>query len=160
MKWVILFLFLVAILILNQDKLGTALREIKANNPMGIRDFSNTPWVGKQGLDDKNFVIFDTVEHGIRAGCINLIHKQTKYGAKNLQEIFNGYTTDYENPDKYAQNIDIYTLEITSIYQPIDLRNFDLLKRICLGVIRNEIGINPYSNETIEAGVQLALNEA
>lgn len=155
MKWVIFFLFLLALLYFSGEV--KVLREIRNNNPLGLMD-NGSAWIGKIGVDPKGMIIFDTSIHGIRAGLINIIHKQTRRDAKNLREIFAGYTTDYADPEKYAREIDYFSPSIYSIDEPIDVKNY--LYEICIAVIRAEMSLNPYPDSIIQEGVQEALKDA
>jgi len=163
MKQFILLLFLVALLFLLLRNPNMP-KEILYNNPMGLKDDGVSKWQGMTGKDASGMLQFGTPTEGIRAGCINLIHKQTKHGYKTLSQVFSGYSADsgYASTNKYAIDILDYLLAhgfapITIDY-PIDVSgNMEL---ICRGVIREELGLNPYLDSVIQAGTNQAVLEA
>jgi hypothetical protein len=159
MNWLFPFLILGVILTIYLTEGTNVPREILDNNPGGIRDMTgNAGWVGQQGTDGKNFVQFDTPTNGIRALCLNLLHKQEIDGKQTLNTIFAGYSTDQPDP-WYANNILGFLLNNgyapITIDSPISVRNnMDLF---CRAVIHNELTINPYPDSIIQAGEQAAL---
>jgi len=70
-------------------------RGIRNNNPLNIRT-SASNWKGKIGVDDKGFVIFDTMENGIRAAIKN-IKKHYDTGADTLYVLINRWAPPSEN---------------------------------------------------------------
>jgi hypothetical protein len=121
-------------------------RGMKNNNPFNLRN-SNAKWIGKTGVDDKGFVIFDTIENGIRAGVINL---KNGYFANDLSisEIVAKYAPadDGNNEISYVDNLCKYSDKFTPDYVPSDLSDYVL---ICKGIVRVEQGFDAASEDLI-----------
>lgn len=68
-------------------------RGIRNNNPFNIKKSNNT-WIGQKGVDLGNFLIFDNMEHGIRAGIIILRTYIKKYKRDTPQKIIERFSPD------------------------------------------------------------------
>jgi len=145
-------------------------RGIRNNNPGNIdfnqAAFDRDPWVGEIGLEihsSPRFTTFDTPEHGIRALCkVLLTYDHHRKGADGspidtVQEVIDRWAPPSENnTDAYADRVrDTLGVEDG---EEIDLDHQDTLKTVCTAIIQHENGVQPYSEETIKAGVELALS--
>lgn len=79
-------------------------RGVRNRNPMNIVAMSSkNPWRGQIGKDNENHAIFETFEHGLRAGYLTLRKYYEKHGINTLI----GITTRFceGNADVYARFI-------------------------------------------------------
>lgn len=127
----------------------------KGCNPLNVRA-SSDKWKGSIGSSDNGYVIFSTPMDGIRAAATVIKNYGTKYGINTVRDIVSRYAPASENPtDDYIANVCKGTG-----YQPdekLDTKNPEVLKKLVTAMMRQEIGDVPYSEETINEGVQRAL---
>ena len=127
----------------------------KGCNPLNVRA-SSDKWRGSLGQSDNGYVIFSTPMDGIRAAATVIKNYGTKYGINTVRDIVSRYAPASENPtDDYIANVCKGTG-----YQPdekLDTKNPEVLKKLVTAMMRQEIGDVPYSEETINEGVQRAL---
>lgn len=127
----------------------------KGCNPLNVRA-SSDKWRGSIGQSDNGYVIFSTPMDGIRAAATVIKNYGTKYGINTVRDIVSRYAPASENPtDDYIANVCKGTG-----YQPdekLDTKNPEVLKKLLTAMMRQEIGDVPYSEETINEGVQRAL---
>ena len=127
----------------------------KGCNPLNVR-FSSDKWRGSIGQSDNGYVIFSTPMDGVRAAATVIKNYGTKYGINTVRDIVSRYAPASENPtDDYIANVCKGTG-----YQPdekLDTKNPEVLKKLVTAMMKQEIGDVPYSEETINEGVQRAL---
>lgn len=127
----------------------------KSCNPLNVRA-SSDKWRGSIGQSDNGYVIFSTPMDGIRAVATVIKNYGTKYGINTVRDIVSRYAPASENPtDDYIANVCKGTG-----YQPdekLDTKNPEVLKKLVTAMMKQEIGDVPYSEETINEGVQRAL---
>lgn len=127
----------------------------KGCNPLNVRA-SSVKWRGSIGQSDNGYVIFSTPMDGIRAAATVIKNYGTKYGINTVRDIVSRYAPASENPtDDYIANV----CKSTG-YQPdekLDTKNPEVLKKLVTAMMKQEIGDVPYSEETINEGVQRAL---
>ena len=144
-------------------------RGISNHNPGNLdfnqRSYDRDPWVGEIGIEEHarpRFTTYDTAEHGIRALCKVLLtyHRRRKAAdgseIDTVQEIIDRWAPPVENDtDAYVARVrdalDVATGE------PIDPDDPVTLKKLAAAIIRHENGEQPYSEVTLIAGVNLAL---
>lgn len=127
-------------------------RGVRNNNPGNIRATSDQ-WVGKVGVDDAGFCVFDTPEHGIRAAARILIRYQSR-GLKTLRQIIRTWAPENENDtDAYLDHVCQFCC--ASPDNPYTLTPSRLLTLVN-AIIRHENGADPYSPEVVQAGVDAA----
>lgn len=128
-------------------------RGIRNNNPGNIRH--GDKW---QGLADKqtdsSFCVFTAPEYGIRAICKILINYK-KQNINTPEKIISRWAPPSENnTNSYilsvCQVLDVKPHDIIDVCEPVIMIN--LVKAI----IRHENGMQPYSNETLTHGMELA----
>lgn len=127
----------------------------KGCNPLNVRA-SSDKWKGSIGSSDNGYVIFSTPMDGIRAAATVIKNYGTKYGINTVRDIVSRYAPASENPaDDYIANVCKGTG-----YDPdekLDTKNPEVLKKLVTAMMKQEIGDVPYSEETINEGVQRAL---
>ena len=129
----------------------TVPRAVRLNNPGNI-ELGGDRWMGmSKDQPDPRFVKFDTPEYGIRAMC-RIFMSYRKRGICTVQQIIDTWAPAHENPtEKYTQNVCTWT----GLDQDEDVTQ-DKYPVLIPGIIRQEVGYNPYSESTILAGCELA----
>jgi hypothetical protein len=112
-------------------------RGVRNRNPMNIVAMSSkNPWRGQIGKDNENHAIFETFEHGLRAGYLTLRKYYEKHGINTLL----GITTRFCEGDAkayanfIAQNIGVEPDE------PINV--LDYMPEIMKSMVRYENGFD------------------
>ncbi len=138
-------------------------RGIRNNNPGNIDYNSSNNWKGQVGIEDglpkgvrPRFAKFEAPEYGIRAICELLQTYSRKYGADTIEEIVSRYAPSNENKtDKYAENVSRWSG--IPMYQTVDVNSFDVLAKLIPAIIRQENGVQPYTQKVIENGIRMSL---
>ena len=73
---------------------------IRNNNPLNVKTVKGRPWFGQVAVDRHGHAVFDTPEHGIRAGANVLLNYYTKHGLDTLDGILSRFCTG--NRAEYA----------------------------------------------------------
>lgn len=125
-------------------------RGMRNNNPFNLRT-SNSKWIGKVGVDDKGFVIFDSLTHGVRAGVINLTNGYFKKGL-SIKQIIAKYAPAEDNNDEsaYVKNIVKMSDHFNADYVPVSAEDFLL---VCKAIVRVEQGFDAVSFDMINSYV-------
>lgn len=134
-------------------------RGIRNNNPGNIRD-AGFKWKGMIGAEavsntrgTRPFVKFESPEFGIRALARDLTTKRNR-GLDTINKIISVYAPPIENKTgAYARAVS-KSLDIP-VDKKLDLDHETLVKLV-KAVIFHENGMQPYSDETIQKGVQLS----
>ena len=127
-------------------------RGVRNNNPGNIRTTSDQ-WVGKVGVDDAGFCVFDTPEHGIRAIAKILIKYQSR-GLTTLRQMIHAWAPETENDtESYLDHVCHFCF--ASPDNPYTLTPSRMLALVS-AIIKHECGVNPYSPEVVMAGVDSA----
>lgn len=130
------------------------LRGIRNNNPGNIRA-SKEAWIGQVGIDDKGFVIFDTIEHGIRAMAKTLMVYFKVHNLLTVSKIIERWAPPEENNTE-AYRKDVAQRMCVGIDEVLNLNATatmaDLIQAICI----HENGQWPYSLVQLNTGVALA----
>lgn len=128
-------------------------RGIRNNNPGNIRHGEN--W---QGLNpnsrsiDAAFCVFNTPVAGIRALAKVLINYKKLYGLNTVRQIISRYAPPNENQTTaYVQSVARQLGVLPDVV--IDIEERGVLTVFIKAVIRMENGIQPYSDETIQKGI-------
>ena len=133
-------------------------RGIRNNNPGNIRHGQN--WQGLN-LDGRNidpaFCVFKSPVFGIRALAKVLMNYKKIHGLNTVRQIISRYAPPNENQTKayiqtVAQQIGVYPDTV------IDIEERGILTVFIKAVIRMENGIQPYSDEVIQQGIDLCEN--
>ena len=124
---------------------------IRNNNPLNIRHDDINDWVGKIGVDNDGFVIFDTPENGYRAAA-KILKTYANRGLITIEQIVSTWAPGNENDTESY---------IASISSSLGMRRNDVVYASnyvsLLGAMTiHENGLNPYSQDTITNGVRSA----
>lgn len=133
-------------------------RGIRNNNPGNIRHGSN--W---QGLNpnsrniDPAFCVFTSSVYGIRALAKVLIKYKKIHGLNTVRQIISRYAPPNENQTTaYIQSVAKQLGIVPDTV--IDIEERGILTVFIKAIIRMENGIQPYSDPTIQQGIDLCLD--
>ena len=133
-------------------------RGIRNNNPGNIRHGSN--W---QGLNpnsrniDPTFCVFTSSVYGIRALAKVLINSKKIHGLNTVRQIISRYAPPNENQTTaYIQSVAKQLGVVPDTV--IDVEERGVLTVFIKAIIRMENGIQPYSDPTIQQGIDLCLD--
>lgn len=133
-------------------------RGIRNNNPGNIRHGSN--W---QGLNpnskniDPAFCVFTSSVYGIRALAKVLINYKKIHGLNTVRQIISRYAPPNENQTTaYIQSVAKQLGVVPDAV--IDIEERGILTVFIKAIIRMENGIQPYSDSTIQQGIDLCLD--
>lgn len=127
----------------------------KGCNPLNIRAGSDK-WQGSIGKTDKGYLIFNSPVEGVRAATKIIRNYSDKYGIDTVEGIISRFAPASENPTRaYIQNV----AKLTGFdpNERLNTKNPDVLQKLINAMIHQEIGGNPYSDETIKAGIAKGL---
>ena len=133
-------------------------RGIRNNNPGNIRHGQNWQGLNPDGRNiDPAFCVFKSPVFGIRALAKVLMNYKKIHGLNTVRQIISRYAPPNENQTKayiqtVAQQIGVYPDTV------IDIEERGILTVFIKAVIRMENGIQPYSDETIQQGIDLCEN--
>ena len=128
-------------------------RGIRNNNPRNIRWGSDWKGLKKDGKQqDPSFCVFETPEYGIRVLAKVLINYKKIHGLNTIRQIVSRYAPPNESQTTaYVQSV----AKHPGVYPDsiIDIEERGVLTVFIKAVIRMENGIQPYSDETIQQGI-------
>lgn len=85
------------------DDQGRAVpRGFRNNNPFNLRPIAGTAWRGQVGIDDGNYLRFETLAAGLRAGMVNLRNQQRRHQLASVRDIITKYAPAADNNDTAA----------------------------------------------------------
>lgn len=128
-------------------------RGIRNNNLGNIRHGQNWQGLNPEGRNvDPAFCVFETPEYGIRALAKVLINYKKIHGLNTVRQIVSRYAPPNENQttayvQSVAKQLGVYPDTV------IDIEERGILTVFIKAVIRMENGIQPYSDETIQQGI-------
>lgn len=126
----------------------------KGCNPLNVKVFGNK-WRGLIGQDERGHAIFSRPEEGIRAGVKVIQTYANKYGLNTIEGILSRFAAaDSLTMGAYVDNVSHASGYAPN--EPLDVKDPEVFKRIIPAMIQQEIGGVPYSDETINEGVQRA----
>lgn len=126
-------------------------RGIRNKNPGNIERGSDR-WQGMaDDQSDSRFVVFDSPEYGIRA-MARILNSYANRGLVTVDEIISTWAPPFENDTQSY---------ITSVSRRIGIEPDKPLTdadypQLIAAIIHHENGINPYSQELIQRGIELA----
>ncbi|WP_246506766.1 structural protein [Kistimonas asteriae] len=125
-------------------------RGIRNNNPGNIRHGDN--WQGMTDIQtDPAFVQFVTPEYGIRA-MTRIFKSYARRGLVTVEQIVSTWAPDNENDtESYVKHV----ASVLGLSPDTPVAEHDYPALIAV-IIKHENGSQPYSRDTIEAGVMLA----
>ena len=130
-------------------------RGIRNNNPGNIRHGANWHGLNPDGRKiDPAFCVFTDSIYGIRALAKVLVNYKKIHGLNTVRQIISRYAPPNENQTAYIQSV----AKQLGVYPDtiIDIEERGVLTVFIKAVIRMENGIQPYSDETIQQGIELA----
>ena len=133
-------------------------RGIRNNNPGNIRHGQNWQGLNPEGRNiDPAFCVFKEPKYGIRALAKVLINYKKIHGLNTVRQIISRYAPPNENQTNayiktVAEQIGVYPDTI------INIEERGVLTVFIKAVIRMENGIQPYSDEVIQQGIELCEN--
>lgn len=133
-------------------------RGIRNNNPGNIRHGQNWQGLNLKGREiDPAFCVFKEPKYGIRALAKVLMNYKKIHGLKTVRQIISRYAPPNENQTNayiktVAEQLGVYPDTI------IDIEERGVLTVFIKAVIRMENGIQPYSDEIIQQGIDLCEN--
>lgn len=129
-------------------------RGIRNNNPGNIRH--GDAWQGlAEQQTDSSFCVFRSPEYGIRALAKVLMNYEKKYGLNTVRKIISRYAPENENDtDAYVKSV-AGQLGVDAD-EPITVRDKATLLVLVKAIIRHENGEQPYSNEILLKGLEMA----
>lgn len=127
-------------------------RGIKNFNPGNIRR-DGTPWLGMAAdQPDPEFVSFIEPEYGIRA-IVKIMQTYKSHGINTISEAISRWAPPVENNTQAY--IDAVCADCSvAPNDPIDLDA--IMPTLVKAIIVHENGQNPYTDQTINAGISLA----
>lgn len=138
-------------------------RGIRNHNPGNIERVAGVRWQGMSAIQsDERFIVFKDARWGIRAIARTLITYQDKRRAKNgsridsVQEIIDRWAPPHENnTSAYAQQV-AKALDKAVNDESVDVYDYHTMESLVCAIIKHENGSQPYSLESIRAGLALA----
>lgn len=137
----------------NKRHVHKAPRGVRNHNPGNIVK-SGRRWDGQAGNDGR-FVRFKSAEHGIQAVGELLLRYQGD-GRNTITKIITRWAPPKENNTR-AYIAFVCKRTGYKANQKLNLKNSEVLFRVSRAIIEHENGVGHYSDETIRAGVELAL---
>lgn len=135
-------------MILRSD--SAAPRGIRNNNPLNIR--KGQDWQGEVQGNDTDFETFESPEYGIRAAARIINNYETLYGLNTVRGIVSRWAPASENDtESYIESV----ASAVGVSPDTPLTDTDTPALIS-AMILHENGEQPYSMDTIAAGVALA----
>ena len=133
-------------------------RGIRNNNPGNIRHGAHWLGLNPNGRNiDSAFCVFESPVLGIRALAKVLINYKKIHGLNTVRQIVSRYAPPNENQTAaYIQTV-AKQLEVYPDTK-IDIEKRGVLTVFIKAVIRMENCIQPYSDETIQKGIDLCLD--
>lgn len=128
-------------------------RGIRNNNPGNIR--LGEKWQGLAEVQsDSSFCVFKTPEFGIRA-IAKILLNYKKNGYNTPEKIINRWAPVCENDTKS------YILSVCQVigarpHDYIDVSEKAIMLNLVKAIIRHENGIQPYGNEVLLKGIEMA----
>lgn len=128
---------------------------IRSNNPCNLRPTSQK-WVGELAPDPRGYCTFDTPEHGLRAGAINLRNQQAFHDLRTIEAIIHKYAPNNEN-DPEAYIADVVKRTGFARNERLQLFDYATLDRFLRAIVWHENGVQPYTDQQIEGAIVAAL---
>lgn len=133
-------------------------RGIRNHNPLNLRESpgDQTEWEGERaGDDDPAFEEFTSPEYGIRAGFKVLRNYQKIHGLVCVRDMIKRFAPPSEN------NTESYIKSVSEAMHIDPDLTFDIGDKhhaieMIAAIIHHENGVQPYSQETILDGINLA----
>ncbi len=127
-------------------------RGLRNNNPGNIE--KGEKWLGlAPEQPDARFATFTKPEYGIRALAKLLLNYERLYNITTVAGIINRWAPGHENPtDAYVQ----FVARAAGVKATETINVRQKLPHLVRAIIQFENGIQPYPDEVINAGIQMA----
>ncbi len=135
-------------------------RGIRNNNPGNVEyQASADPWNGLNNPPtDGRFCRFKTPEWGIRV-IAKLLHAyQDRHACKTVTDIINRWAPPDEN-DTAEYITDVCVACKVAPAEQINVAKPQIMAALIKSIIRHENGIQPYSDEIINHGIEMAIKK-
>lgn len=135
-------------------------RGIDCNNPFDLEVATDYRWIGEiRPTNDPDGVLctFDTIEHGLRAGFLDLHNQQVLHGLSTIDTIIQKYAPPSEN-DTEAYKAAMVKATGTPGNEPVNLSDPSTLALWGKAVIMQEQGLFPYTDDQITQAVNQVLS--
>ena len=131
-----------------------AARGIRNNNPGNIRH--GDKWEGLSDIQsDSSFCVFQSPVYGIRAMAKILLNYQNKYHLDTIEDIIARWAPPNENDTQsYIKSVSAAVGVLPD--DEISLNNKNVMMSLIKAIIKHENGEQPYSEEQILNGINLA----
>ena len=148
----------------DEPNLSKSPRGIRNNNPGNIE--IGEKWQGIATGDaiqsfqqkEDRFIVFSSPEFGVRAITKILQTYNVKHGLNTVRGIINRWAPPFENDTEAYVNSVAEAIGVGPDVR-IDTSSAHVLNPLIGAIIRHENGEQPYSEETITAGINLAFNK-
>jgi len=146
-----------------QPNLSKSPRGIRNNNPGNIEIGEKWQGIAKGDevqsfqVKEDRFIVFSSPEFGVRAVAKILQTYRVKHGLSTVRGIINRWAPPFENDTEAYISSVAKTIGVSPDAK-IDTSSPHVLNPLIGAIIRHENGEQPYSEETITAGINLALN--
>ena len=133
-------------------------RGIRNNNPGNIRHGESSLVLNPDARNiDSAFCVFTAPVYGIRALAKVLVNYKRIHGLNTVRQIVSRYAPPNENQttayiQSVAKQLGVYPDTV------IDIEERGVLTVFIKAIIRMENGIQPYSDELIQQGIELCQN--
>ena len=130
-------------------------RGIRNCNPTNIRR-SKDNWLGLAfNQTDDTFFQFRDATFGIRAAVIILLGYQDKHHCHTIRDIIDRWAPPNENDtDSYVKAVSLAAG--VGEDAPVDVHRYTVMMPLVKAIIWHENGQNPYSQDIIDKGLELA----
>ena len=131
-------------------------RGIRNHNPGNV-ERTATQWRGMaddQSSDDR-FIVFEAPQWGVRAIGRILQTYHERHGLDTVEGVLDRWAPPFENDTRsYVQHV-ADTLGV-GVREPLDMDDPLTVRRLVKAIIRHENGRQPYSDDLIDLGLELA----
>lgn len=130
---------------------------IRNNNPGNLR-VSSPPWNGTAG-QNSGFAVFDSMENGIRALCLQLIAYQTRYGIRTVRQAISRWAPGSENDTASYIDFVCHVLECRPDDE-FDFRDRDFLFWMVTAIGEEEAGHDAFLENVTDAQINEGIRRA
>lgn len=134
-------------------------RGYRNRNPGNIDWNERNKWQGQRGREatgnPPRFAVFESHEYGIRALAMLLTTYQDRHGLRTIRGIINRWAPGNEN-DTGAYVRHVAQMTGRDPGETLDLHRYEDVEPLVRAIITHELGGQPYSQATIDAGLRLA----
>ncbi|WP_404402991.1 virion protein [Idiomarina seosinensis] len=123
-------------------------RGLRNNNPGNLRGSDAFKWQGEMGRDNKDFVVFDTPENGLRALARILQTYRNRYGLNTIEGVLSRYAPPSENNTESYIKHAVRAMGL-SRHTPLTGQDYPRLMAV---IVAHENGQQPFSLAQLTEG--------